>query len=128
MKKFFLAILAGTVLSVTAMAGWEHVANTDGTDGKTYWVNSPTPASCFIRNNTTKNVCPAISPLVYVDTIKIGTNTSVYSFGFFAVNSSGDYYLLANVGISDYLQKKNPGSRVDVEFDINSSGDVFLKP
>lgn len=118
MKKTLMVLGSMFVLSAVCFAGWEHLG------GRTYWTEGATAGSCFIRNNTTTDVSPAIVPLVYYNTIK--TNTAA-SFGFWGINTDGSYYPLADVGTADYDNRKNPGVRVDVEWLVDSNGDLVLK-
>jgi len=126
MKKTLLVLLSLTVLSAVSYGGWEHLDSTRGT----YWTDGATAATCWIRNNTTHEIMPAIAPSVYYNTIRIEANATIgepASFGLWGVNASGDYYPLADVGVADYTNRKHPGWRVDVEWEVNSSGDLVLK-
>lgn len=120
--KRMLSAMAITLLSITCVyAGWEHAG------GKTYWVNASTTVSCFVRNNTTLSVCPSLAPQVYQDSIKIGTNGNMVSYGLWGVSSDGNYYPLADVGVADYQHRNDPNWRKDVEWEVNSGGNLMLK-
>lgn len=124
MKKFLLGIALAVVLSTGAFAGWEHLGD------RTYWVDSPTAASCFIRDNASQEVCPAVAPIVFPDATKTASTNAAgisISFGYWSVDANGDFYPLANLGVADYVNMRLPGWRVDVEWTMDENGDIYLK-
>ena len=124
MNKILIVLLCGIVLSAASYAGWEHSVTSDQSLGRTYWTDSATAASCFIRNNDTGNISPAPAPSIYENTVKL--NATVYSYGFWGYDGT-NYYPLSDVGVADYDNRKNPGVRVDVEWLVNSNGDLYVK-
>jgi hypothetical protein len=128
MKKSVLALVGLMVLAATAYGGWEHLVI--GGVGRTQWTESPTAASCWIRNNSTYDACPAIDVAVYFNTIRSGSTNSfgtVISYGLWSMDSNGDYAPSSTVGVVDYENRLLPAWRYDVEWSVDSEGDLYLK-
>jgi hypothetical protein len=126
MKKVLLVVSVLAVLSAVSFGGWEHLS-TRGT----FWTDSPTAATCFLRDNKTGDVCPALRPSVYANTICLATNT-LYSqppsYGLFTVDLNGDYMPIADICTMDVSNAHTVvGWRVDVEFTVNTNLDLVLK-
>ena len=122
MKKILTTLLAMSILISVSYAGWQRSA------GRTKWIDKPTAAPCFSRDME-QDVYPKRKVLIYPDTITILNSGSpstgvVYNTGFFAIDISGDIYPISNLS-SMYSALGDLGALLDVEFSLDSSGDVY---
>jgi hypothetical protein len=124
MKKivFGLVIMATLVSGVVVMAGWEHQ------NSKTYWVNAAAPATCWARDEY-NDVYAVDEVQVYQDTIRLfkGSNTNiVIHCGFWTVDTSEDFVAVSTTATM-YSNRNDSAQLKDVEWTIDSSGDLVLK-
>ena len=120
MRKLLMVLTAIGVLSAVCYGGWEHVG------GRTYWTEGATCSTCFLREYATGDIYPAPAPLVYFNTVKTTTN-SVVSFGYFKLNTAGDYQPITTLTANSYVHRDDPGVIQDVEWQLNSNGDIQPK-
>lgn len=125
MKKVLLVGCVLAVLSAVSFGGWEHL------NGRTFWTATPTAATCFLRDNKTGDVCPALTPTLYYDTVRLGTNTLYCqppSYGLWTVDVNGDYMPMADISLADNMNGGLfVGWREDVEWEVNTNADLVLK-
>lgn len=126
MKRFVfsLVLMAVVVSAAVVFAGWEHQ------NGKSYWVNSAGPATCWARD-TYNDVYPVDEVLVYQDTIRMrkGANPTNYlevSCGFWKVDTSEDFEALSTT-VSMYTRRNDSSQLKDSEWTVDSSGDLVVK-
>lgn len=125
MKKTLIALLVMSVLVPMSYAGWQRVK------GKTRWITAPTSAPCFTRDGE-QDVYPKSKVLIYPDTTTIlnsgspGGTGVVYNTGYFTIDGSGDVLPISNL-LRLYSELGDVGVMLDVEFSLDSSGDVYPK-
>lgn len=121
-------IVALMLIAGVAVAGYVHDTTSSGSHGsKTSYSQSATPASCFMRDGA-GDVLPLCEVTVFQETlfkvVGVTTNT-VVNTGFWTVDANGDYFPTTSTG--DYANRGILGERYDVEWDVDSSGNVFPK-
>lgn len=118
-----IAALAALVVSGMCFAGWTHF------NGKTFYVSNPTEATIWQRYNYTGNLhlLPNGSVQVFDNTIHVVTGgVSVVSYGYWRIDANGNY-VMVDIDLSFYTNRRLPGSPVDCEFEVDGNGNVIPK-
>ena len=122
-KMLTIACVAFIVASV-GMAGFTH------SNGKTSYMDSATSVSLWRRNNSTQEVYPATvqEVMAFDNSVKIlqATNTTKYCCGFWEIDANSDYQPLATDSAM-YANRKDFGAITDVEWELDSNGDICPK-
>jgi len=128
MKRLITIMTGVMALSLCAIAGWEH------SSGKTYWVDRPTPATCWLRLangdlQAAKKVMVYPDTIIYYQYIPDANTNQVPAFGFWTVDSDGDYVPDSSLSSGDCTTNQSGvnGKWTDVEWDVDGDGDLTPK-
>jgi len=129
MKKGLLIFVSTMILALYAYAGWEH------SQGKTYWVDRPTPSTLWTRGANNGTLWAVRKAIIYPDTIRnyneaTGMNNPTnmpYSFGYWIVDTAGIIWPDPNVQLADVAADSTvPIFWSDVEWQIDTN--TFMWP
>ena len=129
LKKAILALLFMLLLSSFAVAGWLHVPGSR----RTTWTDTPTPATCWTRDNRLNIVWAAQKLLIYQDTPRYfnyaadaATVDKAYT-GFWEQDANGIYWPRTDLDGAWAGDVRVNLIWMDVEWDIDADNILWVK-